>query len=165
MNGDLNSYIARLRVDPRYQEVVPQPPATRALIVGYRACFATAPTPGTPVATFPAISSSAATSFPAPKLALISIERATQVVRVRPDGTRETRWEEDYFPAFGDSGIQWCLLPVDPSPDGQFVIAEGWWAATGYQAVLTRSTIANAPSAPTVVAVHNTNPRTGGKRW
>ncbi|WP_433566879.1 hypothetical protein ACQP1O_17825 [Nocardia sp. CA-151230] len=165
MNPDPNSYIARLRIDPRYQQVAPQPPTARALVVGYRACFATDPKPATPVAAFAAITPPAATTVTAPCMALISVERATQVVRVRPDGSREIGWEDDYFPIVGDPGIRWCLLPVDLSPEGRFVIADGGWAAGGYQAVLTRSTIAHAPTAPTVVAVHNTDPRTGHTRW
>lgn len=158
MNGDLNSYSARLRVDPRYVEVVSAPPASSVLVVGYRACFATAPKPGTPVAAFPAITSaSTTTTVAAPPMALVSIERAAQIIR-----DREIHWEEGHF---GVSGVHWCLIPVDPTVDSRFVIAEGWWAAGGYQAVLTRSVIANAPTAPTVVAVHNAHPSTGRKKW
>ncbi|MFE3230130.1 hypothetical protein [Nocardia sp. NPDC059228] len=160
MNGELNSYCARLRVGPRYVEVVSAPPASSVLVVGYRACFATAPKPGTPVAAFPAITPATTTTDAAPPMALVSIERATQIIR-----DRESYWEEGYFGIFGDSGVHWCLIPVDPTVDSRFVIAEGWWAAGGYQAVLTRSVIANAPTAPTVVAVHNAHPSTGRKKW
>ncbi|MFE3058798.1 hypothetical protein [Nocardia sp. NPDC059239] len=156
----MNSYSARLRVDPRYVEVVSAPPVTGILVVGYRACFATAPKPSTPVAAFPTITQATTTAITAPPMALVSVERATQIIR-----DHETHWEEDYFGGFGDSGIDWCLIPVDPTFDGGFVVAEGWWAAGGYQAVLTRSVIANAPTAPTVVAVHNAHPSTGRKRW
>ncbi|WP_153809877.1 hypothetical protein [Nocardia sp. SYP-A9097] len=121
--------------------------------------------PRTQIAPFAGITPYAAGDVGTATMALISVERATQVLRVRADGRREIAWEEDYFESFGDSGTQWSLIPVDPSPDGRFIVADGSWATGGYQAVLTRSTIDHAPGAPTVVAVHNSSPYTGCKRW
>ncbi|MRH91560.1 hypothetical protein GFY24_29670 [Nocardia sp. SYP-A9097] len=164
MDGDLNNYTARLRTH-HHRELAPQPPAAVVLVVGYRACFAAAPKPGTPVIAFAAITAATTTAVAAPMMALISVENATQVVRVRSDGSSEIDWEEDPFEIFGHSGIRWCLMPVQSAPGGRFVIAPGSWVAGRYQAVLTRSTLSHAPTAPTVVAVHNADPHTGHTRW
>ncbi|MEV6096169.1 hypothetical protein [Nocardia sp. NPDC051981] len=165
MKTDPTRYLARLRVTPGYEKAVPAPPSVGVLIVGYRACFAAAPAAGTPIASFEATTPVQIDAGAATAMALISVERATQRLRIRTEGGTEISWEENYFSAFGDSGTQWHLLPVDPSSHGGFVIARGAWAAGGYQAVLTRSTLIQAPFAPAVVSVHNVDPHTGERRW
>ncbi|WP_327141296.1 hypothetical protein [Nocardia sp. NBC_01327] len=165
MVTDLHSHTARLRIMPGCEDALPEAPSGGVLVVGYRASFATAPEGGTPVAAFAAISPAATATSTAPRMALISVERATRILGSRTDGSSEIRWEENYFAGFGDSGIQWHLLPVDACPERGFVIASGAWSASGYQAVLTRSVSAEVPFAPTVVAVHNANPHTGHTRW
>lgn len=165
VDTDLHNYAARLRVMPHCDNAIPEAPTGGVLVVGYRASFATAPESGTPIAAFRATSPAATVSSTAPRMALISVERATKVLSATADGGSEIRWEENYFGAFGDSGIVWHLLPVDASPERGFVIAPGAWCASGYEAVLTRSAIAEVPFAPTVIAVHNANPHTGHTQW
>ncbi|MFE3757898.1 hypothetical protein ACFXO9_26625 [Nocardia tengchongensis] len=162
---DPTRFVARLRVTPGYEHAVPAPPSAEVLVVGYRACFATAPDAGTAIACFEDTVPVATIVGAGTPMALISVERATQRLRIRSEGGTEVSWEENYFPAFGDSGTQWLLLPVDPSPQGGFVIARGAWSASGYQAVLTCSTLIQAPFAPPVVSVHNADPHTGERRW
>ncbi|MFE3000047.1 hypothetical protein ACFXG4_34240 [Nocardia sp. NPDC059246] len=164
MNADPSRYLARLRVMPGYETAVPAPPSTEVLVVGYRACFAAAPEPGTPISRFDAVTVGAAAQTATP-MALISVEHATQRLRIRTGGGTEISWEENYFTAFGDSGTRWHLLPVATSSAGGFIVAHGAWSASGYEAVLTRSTLAQAPFAPSVVAVHNADPHTGAQRW
>ncbi|MCU1645445.1 MAG: hypothetical protein JWN03_5720 [Nocardia sp.] len=165
MVTDPHSHTARLRIVPGCEDALPEAPSGGVLVVGYRVSFATAPEGGTPVAAFAAISTAATATSTAPRMALISVERATRIHSRNADGNSEIRWEENHFTGFGDSGIQWHLLPVDACPERGFVIASGAWSASGYQAVLTRSVSAEVPFAPTVVAVHNANPHTGHTRW
>ena len=162
---DPTRFLARLRVTPGYEHAVPAPPSTAVLVVGYRACFATAPAAGTAITSFGGVIPVPTDTGTATAMVLISVERATQRLRIRTEGGTEISWEENYSPAFGDSGTQWHLLPVEPSPQGGFVIARGAWSASGYQAVLTRSTLIQAPFAPPVVSVHNADPHTGERRW
>ncbi|MFE3060864.1 hypothetical protein [Nocardia sp. NPDC059236] len=164
MNPDPSRYLARLRVMPGYETAVPAPPSTEVLVVGYRACFAASPEPGTPISRFDALTVSTLAQTVTP-MALISVEHATQRLHIRTSGGIEISWEENYFTAFGDSGTRWHVLPVVTSPDGGFMVAHGAWSASGYEAVLTRSTLAQAPFAPPVVAVHNADPHTGARRW
>ncbi|WP_405494693.1 hypothetical protein [Nocardia sp. NBC_00511] len=164
MNTDPSRYLARLRVMPGYEAAVPAPPSTEVMVVGYRACFAAAAAPGTPISRFDALTARAVDRTATP-MALISVEHATQRLRIHTGGGTEISWEEYYFTAFGDSGTRWHLLPVVASSDGGFVVARGAWSASGYEAVLTRSTLTQAPFAPPVVAVHNADPHTGAQRW
>ncbi|MFE3001375.1 hypothetical protein ACFXG4_41115 [Nocardia sp. NPDC059246] len=165
MNSDLDTHIARVRVDPCNQEALPPPAVAGVLVVGYRASFHDRPTAGTRITAFPRVAAAALHRPSIPTMALVSVEPATRVVRVCPDGRHETGWSEDLFPEFVGWRIRWSLLPVDADFAGGFVIAEGSWAAGGYQAVLTRSALDDAPGAPTIVAIHNTNPWTGRSRW
>ncbi|MFB8005229.1 hypothetical protein [Nocardia sp. NPDC056000] len=161
----MNAHAARLRVHPRHRGTAPAPPAAEVVVIGYRARFATAPPAGAVVKSFTDITPTTTATSPVPCMALVSIEPATQVVRLRDDGTSEISWEEHDLGLLGVTGIRWCLMPVELSSTGRFVIADGTWAAGGYEAILARSTIANAPTAPIVVPVHNLNPRTGRHRW
>lgn len=164
VNTDPSRYLARLRVIPGYETAVPAPPSTEVLVVGYRASFAAAPEPSTAIAHFDALTVRAVAQTATP-MVLVSVEHATKRLRIRTGGGTEISWEENYFTAFGDSDTRWHLLPVTTSSDGGFIVAPGAWSASGYEAVLTRSTLAQAPFAPSVVAVHNADPHTGMHRW
>lgn len=164
MNADLHPYTARLRVMPGVRSAPADPPSGAVLAVGYRASFATPPAPGTQVALFPTLDPAAIATSNTPWMALISVEQATQLDPTDTEGG-DIAWEALYFTDRGHTGIKWHLVPVDPEPERRFVIAPGAWRPSGYQAVLTRSLIAEVPFAPIVVAVHNTNSHTGHTRW
>lgn len=162
MGPDTSGYLARVRLDPEYQPYLPASalPAEPVLVVGYRAAFATAPLPGTPLTAFPG-TVPAATRQRHPVMGLVRVEYATEVVTTSEDGTSHTQWEENLFAGF-PSGISWYLVPAEPVPaTGRWAIASGSWAASGRQAVLPCPVTTGVPGAPTVVAIHDHDPHTG----
>ncbi|WP_157978695.1 MULTISPECIES: hypothetical protein [Nocardia] len=153
----IDRYTARLRADPRYAPYLPEIDASGSvLVVGYYAAFAITPRPGTPIAAFDGIPAQHAGLV----MALIRVENAGASPRTDPDGI--PRWEVDPFgiglPEFG-----WYLSPAEHT-GSRWVLAAGWWAAGGRQAVLARTLSTVVPGAPTVVAVHDHDPHTG-RRW
>lgn len=134
-------------------------PAREVLVIGWHAAFANAPAAGTSLAVFGDIESAA---DHLPVMALVRIEHATAIDTIAPDGTRETRWGPDPF-GIAKTGISWRLVPAHRAGDGRWVIAPGWWAAGGEEAVLSNSVTARV-GAPTVVPVYDHDPHTG-KRW
>ena len=134
--------------------------AREVLVIGWHAAFANTPAAGTRVAVFPDVE-------PGPDhltvMALVRIEHATALDTITDDGTHETQWGPDPF-GIAKTGISWRLVPAHRDGDGRWVIAPGWWAANGEEAVLSNSVTERALGAPTVVPVYDHDPHTG-KRW
>ncbi|WP_280202233.1 hypothetical protein [Nocardia cyriacigeorgica] len=165
MPTELNRWVASLRPDPRYLTYQPDTPGTRAqvLIVGQHAAFATPPTGGTPLATFPGLSP-ADVGAGCAVMGLVRVEYATRVDTTDADGILHSRWEDGTF-AHLPHGIGWRLMPAQPDPtNNRWVIATGRWATGNRQALLPRAVLHEAPGAPTTVPVHDHNPYTG-RRW
>ena len=138
---------------------IPQP-AREVMVIGWHAAFANTPAAGTRVAVFPHVE-------PGPDhltvMALVRIEHATALDTITHDGTHETHWGPDPF-GIAKTGISWRLVPAHRDGDDRWVIAPGWWAANGEEAVLSNSVTERALGAPTVVLVYDHDPHTG-KRW
>ncbi|WP_101466898.1 hypothetical protein [Nocardia fluminea] len=138
---------------------IPQP-AREVMVIGWHAAFANTPAAGTRVAVFPDVE-------PGPDhltvMALVRIEHATALDTITHDGTHETHWGPDPF-GIAKTGISWRLVPAHRDGDDRWVIAPGWWAAGGEEAVLSNSVTERALGAPTVVPVYDHDPHTG-KRW
>ncbi|MEV4158455.1 hypothetical protein AB0J48_36100 [Nocardia salmonicida] len=145
-------WTARLHAIPR--------PAREVMVIGWHAAFANTPAAGTTIAVFPGIDSAPDHES---TMALVRIEHATALDTIAPDGTHETHWGPDPF-GIAKTGISWRLVPAHRDGDDRWVIAPGWWAAGGEEAVLSNSVTAHALGAPTVVPVYDHDPHTG-KRW
>ncbi|MEV0769578.1 hypothetical protein [Nocardia salmonicida] len=135
-------------------------PAREVMVIGWHAAFANTPAAGTLLAVFPNLEPG---PDPLPVMALVRIEHATAIDTITPDGVRETRWGPDPF-GIAKTGISWRLVPAHRDAESRWVIAPGWWAAGGEEAVLSNSVTAHALGAPTVVPVYDQDPHTG-KRW
>ncbi|MFD8101115.1 hypothetical protein ACFV24_16375 [Nocardia fluminea] len=134
-------------------------PAREVMVIGWHAAFANTPAAGTSLAVF---GDTESTTDHLPVMALVRIEHATAIDTITPDGTRETRWGPDPF-GIAKTGISWRLVPAHHDGDDRWVIAPGWWAAGGEEAVLSNSVTVRV-GAPTVVPVYDRDPHTG-KRW
>ncbi|MFI8974238.1 hypothetical protein ACIGO9_15230 [Nocardia asteroides] len=135
-------------------------PVREVVVVGWHAAFPATPAAGTPVAQFPGLTDS---DKSLPAMALVRIEHAVVIDRVNPDGTHRSEWGNDPFGIVA-SGISWRLVPAERDHQGRWVIAPGWWAAGGEEAVLPATVTDHALGAPIVVPVYDHDPHTG-RRW
>ncbi|MFF3228873.1 hypothetical protein ACFYV7_39195 [Nocardia suismassiliense] len=162
---ELHPYTARTRIHPDYAPYLPASTlgADRVVVAGYHAAFATEPRPDTVISVFGGLDLDTARAEHIPVMALVRLERATQVITPGADGARRIRWEQGIFGgAF--AGVSWYLAPTALDGRRRCVIAVGWWSADGRQAVLPRSVIVTIPGVPTVVDIRDHDPHTG-TRW
>jgi len=151
MSGDLAAYTARraLRVHGM------RPPAADAavVVVGYRTAYDVPPAPGVVIVPFRGLDPEALARTGTPAMALIAVESPTAV----RFGARISQFPSMAGPLRRTEGTEfaWYLIPVDPTPGGRFTIARGPWQDSGHDAVLTRTLTRHAPTAPTLVAIHD----------